>query len=123
MVSSCSESAVSKSFRNADSLVIHFKDEQAGKVLKTVQSAEAKAIGRMADFIDAPAVEQYKCGYDGKMFFYKNDQLVQEVDFQMKQEQCRHFVFQLDGKLMSTRMNQEATDFLDALERGLPTYY
>ena len=120
---SCNESAIRKSFSSADSLVIHFKDEQKGEVLKTVQTAEKKAIGRLSDFIDAPATQEFKCGYDGKMFFYKGDSLIQEVDFQMKNEQCRHFVFLLDGKLMSTRMNQEATDFLDALSRGLPTYY
>jgi hypothetical protein len=26
----------------------------------------------MIDFIDAKETEQFKCGYDGKMFFYHN---------------------------------------------------
>ena len=77
----------------------------------------------MIEFIDAKETEQFKCGYDGKMFFYKNDQQMQEVDFKMKNDSCNHFAFLLDGKLTSTKMSGEAIDFLNALEQGLPTYY
>ena len=121
--SSCKESKVHGSFTQADSLVIHFKDKAGTKVEKTVQTAEYNAISRMADFIDAPATQMFKCGFNGKMFFFKEDNLIQEVDFQYEMEECRHFVFMLEGKLMSTRMNNEATDFLDALRRDLPVYY
>ena len=120
---SCKQSAIKQSFSSADSLVIHFKDEQAGIVTKTVQTTESKAMGRMIEFIDTKETEQFKCGYDGKMFFYHNGQEIQEVDFKMKNDSCNHFAFLLNGKLMSTRMNNEAVDFLDALEKGLPTYY
>ena len=70
VVTGCKQSAIKQSFSSADSLVIHFKDEQAGVVTKTVQTTESKAINRMIDFIDAKETEQFKCGYDGKMFFY-----------------------------------------------------
>ena len=120
---SCKESKVHTSFSQADSLVIHFKDRAGTQIEKTVETSAQKAISRMADFIDAPATQMFKCGFNGKMFFFKNDNLVQEVDFQYELEECRHFVFMLEGKLMSTRMNNEATDFLDALKRGLPVYY
>lgn len=122
-VTACKPSAVKQSFSSADSLVIHFKDEQTGVVTKTVQTAESKAINRMIDFIDAKETEQLKCGYDGKMFFYNKGQKIQEVDFKMKNNSCNHFVFLLNGKLMSTKMNNEAIDFLNALELGMPTYY
>jgi len=120
---SCKQSAIKQSFSSADSLVIHFKDEQAGIVTKTVQTTESKAMGRMIEFIDTKETEQFKCGYDGKMFFYHNGQEIQEVDFKMKNDSCNHFAFLLSGKLMKTKMNSEAVDFLDALEKGLPTYY
>lgn len=120
---SCKSSPVTQSFSSADSLVIHFKDEQAGTVTKTVQTAESKAIRRMVEFIDAEETELFKCGYDGKMFFYNKGKQLQEVDFKMKNDSCNHFAFLLNGKLMSTRMKNEAADFLDALEKGLPTYY
>ena len=120
--SSCKQSAIKQSFSSADSLVIHFKDEQAGVVTKTVQTAESKAINRMIDFIDAKETEQFNCGYDGKMLFYTKGQKIQEVDFKMKNDSCNHFVFKLNGNLVSTKMNSEAVDFLDALEKGMPYY-
>ena len=119
---SCKQSVIKQSFSSADSLVIHFKDEQAGVVTKTVQTTESNAINRMIDFIDAKETEQFKCGYDGKMFFYHNGQEIQEVDFKMKDDSCNHFAFELSGKLMRTKMNSEAVDFLDALEKGMPYY-
>ena len=119
---SCKQSAIKQSFSTADSLVIHFKDEQAGIVTKTVQTTESNAMNRMIDFIDAKETEQLKCGYDGKMFFYHKGQKIQEVDFKMKDDSCNHFAFLLNGKLMSTKMNSEAVDFLDALEKGMPYY-
>ena len=120
---SCKQSAIKQSFSSADSLVIHFKDEQAGIITKTVQTTESKAISRMIEFIDAKEIVQLKCGYDGKMFFYHNGQEIQEVDFKMKNDSCNHFVFRLNWNLVRTKMNSEAVDFLDALEKGLPTYY
>ena len=121
--SSCKQSAIKKSFSSADSLVIHFKDEQAGVVTKTVQTAESKAINRMIDFIDAKETEQFNCGYDGKMFFYNKGQKIQEVDFKMKNDSCNHFFFLLNENKVSTKMSGEAIDFLNALEQGMPTYY
>jgi len=121
--SSCKQSAIKQSFSSADSLVIHFKDEQAGVVTKTVQTAESKAINRMIDFIDAKETEQFNCGYDGKMFFYNKGQKIQEVDFKMKNDSCNHFFFLLNENKVSTKMSGEAIDFLNALEQGMPTYY
>jgi len=123
LFSSCKQSAITQNFSSADSLVIHFKDEQAGIVTKTVQTAESKAINRMIEFIDTNETEQFKCGYDGKMFFYTKGQKIQEVDFKMKNDSCNHFAFLLNGKLMSTKMSGEAIDFLNALEQGMPIYY
>jgi hypothetical protein len=118
----CKPSAIEQSFSSSDSLVIHFKDEQAETVTKTVQTAEAIAIKKVIRFIDASVTDQFKCGYDGKMFFYHNGKQVQEVDFKMKDAACRHFSFFLDGKLMATKMSNEAVSFLESLEKGMPYY-
>ena len=123
LFSSCDQSAIRQNFSSADSLVVHFKDEQAGVVTKTVQTAESKAINRMIDFIDGKETGQFKCGYDGKMFFYTKGQKIQEVDFKMKNDSCNHFAFLLNGNLLSTKMSGEAIDFLNALEQGMPIYY
>ena len=120
---SCKQSAIKQNFSSADSLVVHFKDEQAGTITKTVQTTDAKAINRIIDFIDAKETELFKCGYDGKMFFYNKGQRTQEVDFKMKNDSCNHFTFLFNEKRIATKMSSEAVDFLDALEKGLPTYY
>ena len=119
---SCKQSDVRQSFSSTDSLVIHFKNEQAGEITKTVQTMDTKAIRRMIEFIDGKESELFKCGYDGKMFFYGRGKQIQEVDFKNKDKSCNHFSFLLNGKLMSTKMNYEAVDFLNALEKGMPYY-
>ena len=113
----CKQSVIEQNFSSSDSLVIHFKDEQAGIVTKTVETSETSAIKKITGFIDASATENFKCGYDGKMFFYSKGLQVQEVDFQMKDAACRHFSFLLDGKLMSTKMSNEAVSFFESLEK------
>jgi len=122
-LAACKQSEVTSSFSSADSLVVHFKDERAGLVTKTVQTTESKAINRMIEFINAKETAEFKCGYDGKMFFFNKGKQIQEVDFKMRNDTCNHFVFKLNEKLMFTKMNNEAVDFLDALEKGLPSYY
>ena len=119
---SCKPTPVKQSFSSADSLVIHFKDEQAGIVTRTVQTAEATALRKIIDFIDYRQTDQFNCGYDGKMFFYAKGRQLQEVDFNMKNDTCRHFAFLLNGKLTGTKMKNEAVDFLQALEKGMPYY-
>ena len=121
-ICSCTQSSIKQNFSSADSLVIHFKDEQAGIVTKTIETAEARAISKVINFIDGTGIEESKCGYDGKMFFYNKGQRIQEVDFNMKNDSCTHFSFLLDGKLINTKMNREAVDFFDALEKGMPYY-
>ena len=120
---SCKQSAVKQSFSSADSLVIHFKNEQAGVITKTVQTAESKAINRVIEFIDSKETKPFDCGYDGKMYFFKNGTRVQEVDFKITNDTCNHFAFKLDDKLIRTKVSNEAVDFLNALEQDLPTYY
>src|SRR5687767_15989164 len=88
---SCGNKAVRKSFSGSDSLVIHFKDEQAGVVTKSVETAESKAIRKIIGFIDAAATENFNCGFDGKMFFYSKGEQVQEVDFMRGNDSCSHF--------------------------------
>lgn len=119
---SCKNSDIKKSFSGADSLIIHFKDEQAGTVPKSAEATDFKAIKRVTGFIDASASEDYKCGYDGKIFFFSKGEQLQEVDFMMNDKACRHFSFLLDGNLVNTKMSNEAADFLKSLAEGKGWY-
>ena len=118
----CKPSLVKQSFSSADSLVIHFKNEQQGVVTKTVQTADSKAINRVIEFIDGKTADHLQCNYDGKMFFFSEGKQIQEVDFNMTEKDCTQFSLLVNGKLISTKMNPEAIDFFNAQEKGLLFY-
>src|SRR5258706_8755328 len=122
LFTACSNSAVSKKLSQCDSLVINFKEEQSDTIIKTVSATENSAIDKLAGFVDSKTTEEFKCGYDGNMMFYSKGQAVLPIVFKYKESGCRHFLFELDGKLMSTKLSTEAADFLESLEKGNNQY-
>jgi hypothetical protein len=115
---SCSNSAVAKKLSGSDSLAITFNMLNSDSIIKTVSTTENNAINKVVDFIDAKPTEEFKCGYDGNLIFFSKGQVLLAIVFKYKDANCRHFLFELDGKLMSTKMNNEAADFLESLEQG-----
>jgi len=87
-------------------------------IIKTVSTTENTAINKVVDFIDAKPTEEFKCGYDGNLIFFSKGQVLLPVVFKYKDANCRHFLFESEGKVMSTKMNNEAADFLESLEQG-----
>ena len=118
IIAGCKNSVVEKKLSGSDSLVITFNVPNSDSIIKTVTATESKAIDKIIDFIDAKPVEQFKCGYDGNLIFFSRGKVLLPVIFKYKEANCRHFFFELDGKLMSTKMNNEAADFLESLEEG-----
>lgn len=118
LLTACSSSAISKKLSGSDSLVINFYAVNSDSIVKTVSATEGTAIRKLIHFVDAKSTEKFKCGYDGNLFFFSKGQPLLPVMFKYKEKDCRHFVFELDGKLMSTKMNKEAADFLESLEQG-----
>ena len=119
---SCSSSAVGKKLKGCDSLVITFNAPNSDSVVNVVSTTETKAISKLARFMDGKPAEQYKCGYDGNMIFFKAGHQVLPVVFKYSEEGCRHFMFDLDNKVMSNQMSNEAVDFLKSLAEGNNTY-
>jgi len=122
LLASCSGSAIGKKLKGCDSLVITFNAPNSDSVIKEVSTTETKAIQKLARFIDAKPSEQFKCGYDGNMIFFKAGHQVLPVVFKFSEEGCRHFLFDLDNKLMSTEMSNEAVHFLESLAEGRNWY-
>ena len=118
VLASCSGSPVSKKLASADSLVITFNAANTDSVLKTVTTTEKKAIKKLTQFLAGKESEQFKCGYDGNMTFYSNGQLLLPLVFKYTEKDCRHFLFDMDNKVMSTKMSNEAADFLQNLLDG-----
>lgn len=122
LLSSCSRSGISKKLSGSDSLVINFTAPNSEEVIKTVTATEKNAIRRVKQFIDGKSSEQFQCGYDGNLIFFSKGQPVLPVVFKYSEEGCRHFVFELGDSLISTRMSNEAADFLESLKEGRSYY-
>jgi hypothetical protein len=118
ITANCKNSAVAKKLSGSDSLVITFNAPNSDSIIKTVSTTEKNAINKVIDFIDAKPTEELKCGYDGNLIFFSKGQVILPIVFKYKEQGCRHFLFESDGKLISTKMNNEAADFLESLEQG-----
>ncbi len=123
VLSSCSGGgAVSKRLAGSDSLVITFNVPNSDSVINMISTTETKAIRKLARFLDGKPAEQDKCGYDGNMIFFKNGQQVLPVVFRYSDSGCRHFLFDIENKLTSSRMSNEAASFLQSLAEGRDWY-
>jgi len=110
-----SKSAISKKLSGSDSLVITFNVPNSDSVIKTVSTTEKKAIRKLAGFMNGKKGEEAACGFDGNMIFYSKGEILLPVVFQYNEEGCRHFLFEMDNKVMNTKMSNEAVDFLKSL--------
>ena len=115
-------SAVSKQLAGSDSLVINFNEPQTNNIEKTMTTTESKAIKKLAGYVDGKKAEEYKCGYDGNLVFYKDGLLLGDVAFNYSGNGCRHFIQSVDGKLSSSTMSNEAADLLKSLAEGKGWY-
>ncbi|MBK8140824.1 MAG: hypothetical protein IPK57_07255 [Chitinophagaceae bacterium] len=122
IVTSCGGSVASKKLAVADSLVITFNVPNSDSVIKTVSTTEKKAIQKLISLVDGKEGKLYKCGYDGNMVFYSKGEIVLPVIFKYTEEGCRHFLFDMDNKVMSTEMTIEGAELLKSLVEGKEWY-
>lgn len=114
---SCSESSKDP-LASSDSLAIQFKSIESGSIVKTIGTNDVKAIRKITNFLEGTPVENYKCGYDGQLLFYKNGSLTRDVSFNYSTGDCRHFLRAAGDSLKATRMSDEAASFLKSLAEG-----
>lgn len=122
ILTSCSGSVVSKKLAVADSLVVTFNVPNSDSVIKTVSTTEKKALQKFITLVDGKEGELYKCGYDGNMVFYSKGEIVLPVIFKYTEDGCRHFLFDMDNKVMSTAMTIEGAELLKSLAEGKEWY-
>jgi hypothetical protein len=116
------KSAISKKLSGSDSLVITFNVPNKDSVINMVSTTEKKAIRKLSGFLNGNETKQDSCGFDGNMIFFNKEEIVQTVVFQYSNKNCRHFLFELDNKTMSTAMSNEAAEFLKSLVGGKSWY-
>lgn len=85
-------------------------------VVKIVQ--DKKTIGQLSDLISASSAEaNIKCGYDGSLHFFKNNMVVQDIDFRMNDMNCMFFTFKQEGMLVATILSPEAKKILESIKK------
>jgi len=107
---------VSGKLRGSDSLVINFYAPGSETVTESMTTTEEAAIRRLTEFISAKETEVFKCGYDGNLLFFEKGKPVSDVSFKFSDESCRHFVMDIKGQLVATKMSNQAADFLADLK-------
>ena len=116
-VAACSGNTdVSGKLSGSDSLIINFYAPGSETVAETMTTTEEAAIRRLTEFISAKETELFKCGYDGNLLFFEKGKPVSDVSFKFSNEACRHFVLDIKGKLVATKMSNQAADFLSDLK-------
>ncbi|HMC98879.1 MAG TPA: hypothetical protein VKH37_01960, partial [Ferruginibacter sp.] len=93
VIMSCSKPTGIREFvSNSDSVVInYFKgDGSMDTVYKVAVVRDKKQINDIATQIESSAVQQSQCGLDGSLHFFKDNMVLQDVDFRMNVEKCMH---------------------------------
>ena len=79
---------------------------------------DKKIITDLSTAISASAAKpDVKCGYDGSLHFFKNNMVVQDIDFRMNDAACRYFTFKQQGELKATVLSDEASSLLQNLRK------
>ncbi|MBI3138044.1 MAG: hypothetical protein HYZ15_05635 [Sphingobacteriales bacterium] len=111
---SCSSPGTGKQLSGSDSLVITFNIPGTDSVSSTVSTTETKAIRKIAGFLSGKQRNKPQCGFGGNMIFYKAGRQVQPVVFRYDND-CRFFLYEMEGKVLYTEVSEEAAAFLKSL--------
>ncbi len=116
---SCKQSAVQGALSEADSLVVHFFNDD-GMIYKAITSTERSAISKLTTFLDNKMVEPGNCVMSGKIVFFSQHKMLLDADYTSRVG-CRYLRYILEGKQVHAAMSNEANDFLQALKED-PRY-
>ncbi len=104
---------------NADSIAInYFKgDGSMDSVIAVKIIRDKDKINQLAEMIGGSTTDEFKCGSDGSIHFFKNNMVIQDVAFRMNDVQCMHFSFTLDGAFYSTELKPESKQLLESFKK------
>jgi hypothetical protein len=114
-----SNTAFKEKVAGADSVAINFfkGDGSMDTVVQVRIVTNRQSVELLSGFIAAASSQNYKCGYDGSLHYFKKGMVLQDVDFRMNDVQCMHFSFMLNGQLFATSLSAEARQFLESLKK------
>lgn len=105
---------------DADSVAINFfKGDGSMDIVVAVRIIrDKKTIEHLSDLIGASSTAyNIKCGYDGSLHFFKQNIVVQDIDFRMNDKDCMFFTFKQEGKIAATVLSPEAKQLLETIRK------
>ena len=104
---------------DSDSMAInYFKGDGSMDTVVAVKIIRNKSqVNQLAKMAGGNVTDNFKCGYDGSIHFFKTGKVIQDIDFRMKDVQCMYFSFMLEGKLYATSLSPEAKQLLENLRK------
>ena len=120
--SSCSsKSPIAKQLAGSDSLVITFNVPGTDSVSNIVTTTDTRAIAKLAGYLGGKEQPKPDCGFGGNMLFFKGGHQVLPVVFHASKD-CSYFMYEMENKLLYTKVGGEAGKFLKSLNEGKNWY-
>ena len=104
----------------ADSVAInYFKGDGSMDTVAAVKIiSDKKIIEQLVNLIAVSTMSDInKCGYDGSLHFFKQNKVIQDIDFRMNDMNCMQFSFLQDGQLVATALTPEAKQLLESVRK------
>lgn len=80
---------------------------------------DKKQVSQLAELISATTTDaNLKCGYDGSLHLFKDNRVIQDIDFRMNDVNCMLFSFMQEGKITGTKLSPEAKQFLESIKKN-----
>lgn len=105
---------------NSDSVVVnYFKGDGSMDTVVGVRFIrDVQKIEQLATLISKRSLnENYKCGYDGSMHFFKMNKVIQDIDFRMNENDCMHFSFLQHGQPRTSTLSPEAKELINSFRK------
>jgi hypothetical protein len=119
---SCNKTAkqLQEKISNSDSIAINFfKGDGTMDTVVALKVISYKAvIEKLTGFISSASTAiKNDCGNDGSIHYFKNNMVIQDINFRMNNDDCRQFSFKLDGQYEATKLSAEAREFIAGLKK------
>lgn len=83
-------------------------------VVKIVK--DKKTIEQLMAFVSGRSTANKNfCGYDGSLHFFKNNMVMQDIDFRMNDDDCMLFSFRFRDEAGCSVMSKEAKELLEQI--------
>ncbi|MEP6676283.1 MAG: hypothetical protein ABJA78_14060 [Ferruginibacter sp.] len=77
---------------------------------------DKKAIEQLAEYISNSSADEQQCGFDGSIHFFRNNLVLQDIDFRMNDAGCMHFRLKINGEWFNTKLSNDAKSFLEKIK-------